>query len=175
MIGKLKAVACATMVIAISACGQTSKTATKSSISNGKKGYAVLLDAYQQTTLPGRPTPGEGPTTEHKFIVVWTSDTKPETFFWKNNEIWAPCRVSKISNYHPHNKDLYNTYTAEETSLFKVAQNDTLELIPVFGSKNPIPTNLPQTINAIFYKATKTEWLTLPVDKTIELPDIIMQ
>lgn len=177
MIGKLKTVACATMVIAISACGQTSKTATKSSINNDNRGYAMLLDAFQQTTLPGRPAPGEGPTTEYKFIIVWTSQTKPETFFWKNNDIWAPCRVSKISHYHPNsNKDLYsNTYIAEEASLFKIAQNDTLELKPIFGSKNPPPDNLPQTINAIFYKATKTDWLTLPVDKTTELPDIIMQ
>lgn len=177
MVGKLKTVVCATMVIAISACGQSSKTTVLSS--NSKKEYATLLNAYQQTTLPGRPVPGSEPSTEHRFIIVWKNNTKPETFFWKSNDIWAPCQVSKVNNYHPENindKDLYNKgYSAKEISLFKISANDTLELIPIFGSKNPIPDNLPQTNNAIFYKATKTDWLTLPVDKTTELPDIIMQ
>ncbi len=161
----------------ITACGSTKKISKASISSDNSNTYAYLLNAYKQTTLPGRPAPGEGPTTEYKFIVVWTSNTQPETFFWKNDDIWAPCRVSKVSNYRPNNnKDLYNdTYTAEEISLFKIAQNDTLELIPVFGSKSPIPDDLPQTIKAIFYKATKTDWLTLPVKKIEEMPDIIMQ
>lgn len=177
MIGKLKTAACVAMVITISACGQTSKSTALSS--NNKKGYATLLNAYQQTTMPGRPIAGTEPTTEHRFIIVWTNNAKPETFFWKSNDIWVPCRISKVSNYHPeniNNKDLYNKgYSAKEISLFNVSANDTLELIPTFGSKNPIPNDLPQTNNAIFYKAIKTDWLTLPVDKTTELPDIIMQ
>ncbi len=163
----------------ISACGISKKTTKSTITNNGSYTYAYLLKAYKQTTLPGRPAPGEGPTTEHRFIVVWNSDQHPETFFWKKDDSWMPCSVSIVSNYTPNSinaQDPYNKgYNSQEVSLFKIVKGDTLELVPLAGSKNPIPSSLPQKTNAIFYKATNTDWLTLPVKKIEEMPDIIMQ
>lgn len=179
MNNRVKNIGLTVVIGVISACGLTKKT-TKANITNDSNNtYAYLLKAYQQTTLPGRPAPGDGPTTEHRFIVIWNGTPSPETFFWKNNEIWMPCKVSKVSNYHPSSiseQDPYNKgYNSEEISLFKIAKGDTLELVPVAGSKNEIPSSLPKKTNAIFYKATNTDWLTLPVKSIEEMPDIIMQ
>lgn len=179
MNNRVKNIALTATIAMVSACGLSNKT-TKANISKDSSNkHAYLLKAYKQTTLPGRPAPGEGPTTEHRFIIIWNSAQSPETFFWKNDDIWEPCQVSKVSNYAPNSiseQNPYNKgYNAAEISLFKIAKGDTLELIPITGSKNPIPSSLPKKTNSIFYKATNTDWLTLPVKSIEEMPDIILQ
>ncbi|MEZ5016767.1 MAG: hypothetical protein R2800_06930 [Flavipsychrobacter sp.] len=168
----------ATMAFVVSSCAQQKKGIA---IGNGErnKNYASLLIATEQTTLPGRPE--MQPTTTQKLLVIWKSKTPPTQFFWRGNSGWLPCDVSKVSNYDikklVDEKNVFATgYTAEQVSLENVKMNDTLELTPTLGGKYPIPESVADNVkNTIFYKAEKTNWLTIPVEKFVERPDIIMQ
>lgn len=166
------------MAFVVSSCAQQKKGIVKED-SQMRGAYASLLVATEQTTLPGRPE--MQPTTTQKFIVIWNSKTPPTEFFWRGESGWLPCHVLKVSNYSAQKlldeKNVFATgYATKEISLENVAKNDTLELTPTKGGKYPIPEVVVDSVkNTIYYKAEKTNWLTIPVEKFTERPDIIMQ
>lgn len=150
------------LLFGISACAQSKKTKSTTSGSS----YANLVEANSQRSLPGMR--GAEPSTEYHFVIVWTSKQKPETFFWRGQEGWMPCNVSKvhlIKGKKPGNySDMEAWYSTEDINLSAVSKGDTLELVPVAGGKYPTPAEVPQTVtNTVFFKTTKTNWLRLPV------------
>ncbi len=166
------------ITLVVSACAQQKKGVVKGDHKK-KEAPATLVTGTKQTTLPGRP--GTPPSIDHHIILIWNSEEAPKTFFWHGEKNYFPCRVSKVSGFDitqlTNEKNVFaQAYTAKEISLDNVKKNDTLELYPVSGGKYPIPEDLPNDkINTVFYKTNSSNWLTLPVNKMIERPDIIMQ
>lgn len=157
----------------ISACAQTKKTAA---VQTGTS-YAKLIECSEQTTLPGRPE--MEPTTTKRIILVWKSLNKPETFFWRGEDGWTECVISKVSKNKTNTKPKYqfgeNWYTTTNISPDKIKKGDTIELIPMYGGKTPIPEAVtPQMTNRIFFTTKSKNWLYIPVKSCIKRPDIAM-
>lgn len=150
-----------------SACAQSKKTA---GVKNGES-HARVLQATMQRTLPG--APGMEPVNEFRILIVWKSKQAPETFFWRSEGDWVGCSVAKARKKRSATPDL--DYTVEPISLSKIKPNDTLELLPVPGGKYPIPSVIPASAtNTIFFKTTKSAWLSLPVKNIKRAKDIVM-
>ncbi|MCD6062977.1 MAG: hypothetical protein K0R82_888 [Flavipsychrobacter sp.] len=164
---KLTAALFSILIIAVSACGQSKKTA---SVKNGET-YAKVLQANLQRTLPG--APGMEPVNEYRILINWKSSETPETFFWRSEGDWIECSVAKAKKTKASAQGI--TYTAEAVSLGKIKKNDTLELLPVTGGKYPIPSSIPETAtNTVFFKTAKSAWLSLPVKNIKKAKDIVM-
>jgi len=160
-------------LITISACAQTKKT---SAVQAGSS-YAKLVECAEQTTLPGRQE-GE-PVTTKRMVIVWKSTTKPETFVWRGEDGWTECRISKVRKNKTASKPKYefgeNWYTTTDISPEKIKKGDTIELIPSYGGKTPIPEAItPQMTNRIFFKTKSTAWLYVSVNSCIKRPSIAM-
>lgn len=162
----------ATIVVAFTACAQTKKSSGNSSKD------MKLLEATKQKLLPG--VPGGEIEVKYRFVVIWKTSDKPETFFWRGEDGWLNCEVNKVHKNARHQQDQNGEelwYTSEQVSFDNVKKGDTLELIPVTGGKFPIPEEIPETAkNTIYYKTvkTKTTWLSLPVKTIKKMPSIAM-
>lgn len=158
--------------IVSSSCAQTKQSTT--STKSKDRSLAKLIEAYQQTTLPG--APGSSPSTDYFFVLKWNSDITPETFFWKGKGTWLVCNVYKVESVKK-DKDGNSIYNVIKTDLGDIDKGDMIQLYPISGGKYPIPQiTLPNdTENTIVYKTKNTEWLTIPVHKINERPDLIMQ
>lgn len=160
-------------ITTISACAQTKKaTAVQAGTA-----YAKLVECAEQTTLPGRPE--MEPTTTKRIVLVWKSTNKPETFFWRGEDGWTECAISKVSKNKTSTKPKYqfgeNWYTTTDISPEKIRKGDTIELIPVYGGKTPVPEAItPQMTNRLFFKTKANTWLYVPVKSCIKRPDIAM-
>lgn len=153
-------------LLALSACAQSKKT---TAVKNGDS-YAKVLQGNMVRTLPG--APGMEPVIEYRVLVVWKSKQAPETFFWRGEGDWLPCSVAKAKKKKTSGTEF--AYSTEEITLSNIKPTDTLELLPVTGGKYPIPAAIPETaINTIFFKTTKSAWLSLPV-KNIKRKNIVM-
>jgi len=154
--------------VSISACAQSKKGTTQKTAQK----YVKLIDAAQQVHLPG--APGMEPTTNYKFVVIWKNTTPPESFFWRGADGWMACNITKA-------KYLANTansfpYDQSYIQAERIKQGDTLMLVPVRGSKESTPATISTTTkNTLFFKTTKTTWLSLPVNNIKNLPKEIGQ
>ncbi|WP_276131803.1 hypothetical protein [Polluticoccus soli] len=157
------------LVIGFSACAQTKKT---TGVKNGET-YAKALQATLQRTLPG--APGMEPVNEYRILIVWKSSQTPETFFWRSEGDWIQCSIAKARAKKQSVSAQGIVYTAEPIALNKIKKNDTLELLPVPGGKYPVPSSIPETAtNTIFFKTTKSAWLSLSVKNIKRAKDIVM-
>lgn len=111
--------------------------------------------------------------------MVWKSTNKPETFFWRGEDGWTECTVSKVHKNKTNTKPKYqfgeNWYTTTDISPDKIKKGDTVELIPVYGGKTPIPEGVTSLMtNRIFFTTKSKNWLYVPVKSCIKRPDIAM-
>lgn len=162
-------------IMALSACAQTQKGAAKKQRNNSK---AVLLQATEQTTLPGRPeTP---PQTDYKFVVAWKGQEAPLGFFWYHKNNWQSLGIRTVKNYTKLNVDKQNlkhkvNYEIASNSPDNVSANDTLLLFPNGMSKSPIPEEVqPVKEKTVYYKTSDGKWMTLPINEITKLPSIVM-
>jgi hypothetical protein len=154
------------IVFAFTACAQSKKT---SGLKPGTS-YARMIEATVQRTSPG--APGSEPIEDHTFLIVWTSSQAPQTFFWRGQDGWMNCKVSKARKAKAGGDPWY---TATEISPEKVKKNDTIELVPIAGGKFPVPKEIPSSAtNTLFFKTAKTAWLSLPVPKITRKKTIVM-
>jgi hypothetical protein len=138
----------------------SAKTATKK-----QKSYFRLIEAYTQKTIPG--IPGAQPKTAYHFIITWQAPKYPQTFFWRGENGWLPCKMSRA---HRHGTD-YVTENIDE-----VHKGDTLELVPVSGGKFLIPAEIPVAArNTLFFKTGGSGWLAFPVKNIGKRDDILMR
>ena len=157
------------LVIGLSACAQSKKTAT---IKSGDT-YAKVLQATLQRTLPG--APGMEPINEYRILVAWKSNETPEAFFWRSEGDWIECQIAKAKTKKQPSSAQGIAYSTEMVALNKIRKNDTLELLPVPGGKYPVPSSIPETAtNTIFFKTTKSAWRSLPVRNIKRAKDIVM-
>jgi hypothetical protein len=156
-----------TVFLSLTSCAQSKRTSV-----GPAKGYAKLIEATSQRTIPGiRDAEIE---TVFKFVVIWQSKEQPQDFFWKAPGIWQNCAVSRV---HKRTNKTANSdwYTTDDLDLNKIKKGDTLELVPVKGGKYPLPTLIPPNLNnVILFKTNKTNWLQLSVGKITKKPDIVM-
>lgn len=170
--------------IALTACGQTKTAATTASDKGGKRtkneqsNTPVILQATTQDTYAGREE--SGITTEQLFVIVWRSNEEPTGMFLKSEDDWQPLNINKINNYRPllinDNEEVPFEINYERDFEDKTYANDTLELWPTTGGKNPMPNEIPMNAkNVIYYQtASNHAWQTLQVDSIISLPPVVM-
>lgn len=132
-----------------------------------------LVEAYTQTTLPG--IPGARPATNYYFIIRWETSKMPETFFWRGDNGWQTCNMTKVHKVtRTHNMPDVD-YAPEKTIIAQIHKGDTLQLVPVAGGKFPVPAEIPVTAkNTIFYKYAGSNWLSLPVKNIGKKKDVAM-
>ena len=132
------------------------------------KSYAKITEATVQRTLPGRP---EGEIqTDYRFALTWLSTQKPETFFYKSEDVWRLC-------YAYRTKRVKGTETnrEEETDFKDLRKGDKFILIPRKGGKFPIPATIPSSVKkAILFKTNKSKWVYIAVGTIKKKPDIVM-
>ena len=120
-----------------------------------QKAYATLVSARkaQAPAANGK----MNPTTE--LVIVWNSSTYPESFFWRGENGWLPCRIQKY-------KKGASVTEANDIENGRVHKGDTLLLIPTSGGKFAIPAEIPETAkNTLYYKTGGGKWLSLKVGK----------
>ncbi len=166
------------ITMAMSACAQTKKSSSKKKSVTKQADKAILLQATSQKTLPGRPE-GE-PTTEYRFVIVWKSANEPSAFYWRGEQSWQACNITKVKNFRPLAvndngipQDL--NYENNDKGNITYKTGDTLELYPISIGKHPIPDEIPKDKNnIIYYKEVNGKWQALPVEKITKLPTIAM-
>lgn len=135
-----------------------------------KKVYLKLIEANKQRTIPG--IPGATPKTNYDFVITWENANFPETFFWRGDDGWLPCKMMRA--HKTTSKKNPGGYAVEYITNGMVHKGDTLELIPVAGGKFPIPPEIPSTTkNTLFFKAGGNGWLSFPIKNIVEKPDIV--
>ena len=133
-----------------------------------------LIEAYSQRTLPG--IPGVPIKTDYHFILVWEGTKYPETFFWRGENGWLPCKIEKAhkivkKDHHVPDGLDYRT----EQAGGDIHKGDTLELTPLAGGKFPIPPEIPKEAkNTLFFKTGGGGWLAFPVKDIVKKHDIAM-
>lgn len=169
--------------IAFTACAQPKKSVKETAgptkqVKAHTDAKPTLIQATSQKTLGGREeTP---PITEYRFLIVWNSTEEVGGFFWRGEQTWMPCEISKVKNYKPlddteHEDPYYINYEPDKNSGNTYAKGDTLELFPVTGGKYPIPEEISlEANNIIYYKTGNSKWKALPVEKITKLPTITM-
>lgn len=169
--------------ITLTACAQQKKSTTSTTkksklVKEQEYPKPILIQATKQKTLGGREeTP---PITEYRFLIVWQSSEEPAGFFWRGQQSWEPCNISKTKNYVPlkikgDSNPYYINYESVSGANKTYAKGDTLELYPVAGGKYPIPAEVDESKNnIIYYKTANTKWTALAVDSIIKLPTIAM-
>lgn len=118
----------------------------------------TLIEAYKTTTKPATPK-GPKPTGEH-FIIKWTADTYPATFYWRGQSGFMMCNISKA-----HKKG--KKYVTETVPFDAIHKGDTLEILPIVGGKVQIPEEIPQdATNTLFYRTNGNSiWMQFAVQK----------
>ncbi len=156
----------------LTACAQTKKTVV---VKSGAT-YAKTIEATEQTTLPGRKE--SEPVRTQKILLVWKQKETPQTFYWRGEDGWTDCTVSKASKNNkkaPRYQFGENWYDTKNIGLDKIKKGDTLELTITPGGKNVIPAGITADMkNRLFFKTAKTGWLYLPVEKFIKRPPVAM-
>ena len=132
------------------------------------KSYVRLNEATAQRTLPGRP---EGEIqVDYRFALTWLSTQKPETFFYKGEDVWWLCYAyrEKPIKGSKANKEI-------ETDIKDLRKGDRFILIPRKGGKFPIPATLPSSVKrAILFKTNKSKWVYIAIGNIKKKPDIVM-
>ncbi len=110
-----------------------------------------LLTAYTQHV----------PYQDIHFILVWQQKQYPETFFWRGENGWLPCKMEKA-----HKDNAGKAYVSENISAGDIHKGDTLMLTPVAGGRFPMPEEIPMSMkNTLFYKFGGSKWMSFFVKK----------
>ncbi len=150
-----------TLIIALSivasACAQSKKTKTAK-----QPVHASVLEVERK---PETNTEEGYTITPYRIVLVWKTATAPTTFYWRGEDGWMNCMVNKVRRKGKMTMKQTGWYTAAEISPEAVRRNDTLELIPVPGGRNPIPIEIPETAkNTVYYQLKgSSKWNGLAV------------
>jgi len=151
--------------------GQTSKK-----VANNKVHPSfILLEAFSQHILPVRTN--VTPTTGEHFIIVWEAAKYPETFFWRGENGWLPCKIMNAHKVVCRSPEFPAglEYTVSHIKGDDIHVGDTLELTPMLRGKFPIPHEIPEDArNTLFFKAGTSGWLSYAVKQITPKPDVTM-
>lgn len=128
-----------------------------------KKSHFKLITAYSKKIADNEQTNPHMAGTF--FVIKWTGDTYPETFFWRGENGWLTCSIDRAKKVTKNGKTEYTSgFATAET----IRKGDTLMLTPLIGGRFPIPDEIPQDAkNTLFYKVGGSKWLSFQV-KNIE-------
>ena len=138
--------------------------------------YFILLEAFTQHMLPAKAH--TTPTTGEHFIIVWEAAKYPETFFWRGDYGWLPCKIMNAHKVVCKSPDFPEgmDYTISHVKGDDIHVGDTLELTPMLRGNFPIPNEIPKdATNTLFYRAGKSAWQSFPVKEIAMKPDITMR
>jgi hypothetical protein len=130
-----------------------------------------FLNVIESLQLP--PAVGNGKKVSYRFVAVWQSKEAPSYFFWRNAAgSWLDCQVTKITTEgvaKPKNNKKIDWYKTIEIQLGQIKKGDTIELMPVYGGRYPIPPEIPASAkNTIFFRTTTSMWLKAPIKKLVK-------
>ena len=166
------------LTVCVSACAQTKKGTTKANATATPGEKAILQQTTSQRTNPGRQE--TEPTVEYRFVIVWNSKKEPAKFFWRGENSWQVCNITKVKNFSvlkvkDNGVPQPMNYENNDPGNITYQYGDTLELYPAAMGKHPVPNEIPKDKkNIIYYKETGGEWMALPVEKITKLPTISM-
>lgn len=143
-----------------SACSLPAKTKKTKKVS----AKAELVEAYTRERLAGT-SDGNSETSTY-LVIVWRSSTYPESFFWRGNGGWLPCKYEKAHKLAAGTKDMPEgvDYTTERIRPDAVKAGDTLLLTVLRGGKFPVPAEIKDNVqNTLFFKTNGSKWLPLAV------------
>lgn len=136
--------------------------------------YATLLVAYAQKHVPA--DTAQAPFDKHKFIVTWVNGkASPESFFWRSDNGWKLCKVSKVVPIAKKSDYNDNWYTLTAINVDDIKPGDLLEVAPLEESNYKIPEVIPQSVHYTLYMRTVTSpWMSLSIPTKIirRLPDV---
>ena len=136
------------------------------------------MESYTQRVVPG--IRGGQSFLKTYFVLIWENKDFPETFFWRGDGGWFPC---KIDLAHKVNQDAGTKpgnvpkvdYVTEDVGAENIGKGDTLLLVPIPGGKFAIPKEIPDTAKyTLFYKVDGSKWLHYKVEKITRKKDVIM-
>jgi hypothetical protein len=145
-----------------------------------KNGDMAIVEAFTQRMVPGTLPQDAPPMPAGTYVVIkWLSSAYPETFFWRAEKGFFPCKVEKVRKIPPADGKVAPKgmeYMGAEIANDKIAAGDTLMLTPLLGGKFPIPPDVPQTAqNTVFYRKFGVDaWLYLAVGSIAKKSDIAM-
>jgi len=122
-----------------------------------KKVYATLVSARKAQVQAAN---GQMKTSTN-LVIVWKGSAYPESFFWRGENGWLPCRIQKY-------KKAASTSEADHIDIDnnQVHKGDTLLLIPTPGGKFAVPAEIPATAkNTLYFKTGGSKWQSLKVGK----------
>ena len=148
----------------------------KATVKSGAK-HIKMLSAFSQRTMPG--ARGMKPITDYHFILVWKNNDAPGTFVWRGDHTWMTCSLLKVHKANKKNADHTSpagfSYTLEDVTKHPLKKGDTLEISPLAGGKFAVPKEIPQdSMNVLYFKTVKSEWLSYPVKKITAMQDIVL-
>jgi len=154
----------------------TSNAQTRKKTTNKKPHSSfILLEAFTQHIWPVKTN--VTPTTGEHFIIVWEAPKYPETFYWRGENGWLPCKIMNAHKVVCRSPDfpIGLDYTVSHIKGDDIHVGDTLELTPMLRGKFPIPPEIPgDAKNTIFFKAGKSGWLSYAVQEITAKPDVTM-
>jgi hypothetical protein len=133
-----------------------------------------LIEAYSQKTIAG--IPRMLPDIQLHFIVIWEGMNYPESFFWRGENGWLTCSITKAHKITNEGNGKGTDYNTEYTTADKIQKGDTLVVTPIAGGKFPVPIEIPAGAkNILFYKTGGSDWLPFEIKNIIKRPDIFKQ
>lgn len=124
----------------------TINTGNANAVTKKRKPDFRVVEATSQRIMPG--IPGAPIKTEFVFTVVWMTNQKPLSFFWKDDTVWKNCTLSKATEM--------------------VRKGDTLTIATTRGK---VQQRLPQAArNSLCYK-TVSGWRLVQVKKVVQKTD----
>lgn len=159
------------MFVALAGNAQNKKKAPKKK----PQPYFKLVEAFTQNTYPAKPH--ATPTTGEHFIIVWEAAKYPETFFWRKDSGWLPCKMMMAHKVVCKSPDFPEgmDYTISHVKGDDIHVGDTLELTPMLRGKFPVPNEIPKYAKStLFFRAGKSGWQSFPVAGIGAKPDITM-
>jgi hypothetical protein len=135
----------------------------------------ILLEAFTQHIWPVKAN--VTPTTGDHFIIVWEAAKYTETFYWRGENGWLPCKIMNAHKVVCRSPEFPAglEYTVSHIKGDDIHVGDTLELTPMLRGKFPVPPEIPnEAKNTIFFKAGKSGWLSYPIQEITAKPDVTM-
>lgn len=132
-----------------------------------------IVEAFTREKMSGLE---QGVAETGAYIVVrWNCKTIPETFFWRGQAGWFPCRVERVHARAQTANSPGDGYQHENVAGMAFAKGDTLMLTPLSGGKFPVPAEVKDDMhNLLFYKTAGSGWQKVPVNKFKKKPPVFM-
>ena len=142
-----------------------------------QKGAVMLIEAYTQRIIPGRPE--SKIIKETHFIINWQNKSYPKSFIWLDGKDTMKCNVTRAHRIITKNASRLSgraDYYSESIALNKIKKGDTLDISPGNIRNAILPSDLPKNRkNTLLYViGNKNSLFGFQVDSIAKKQDIVM-